>query len=63
MEIPKTITKNNKQYKLIKEYEHYILYENIETGVKEGFCLHDLGLLEEYIPQQKVANIRKNIAW
>lgn len=63
MEIPKTITKNNKKYKLIKEYEHYILYVNIETGVKKGFCLHDLGLLEEYIPKQKVANIRKNIAW
>lgn len=62
MEIPKTITKNNKKYKLIKEYDHYILYENIETGVKEGFCLQDLGLLEEHTPKE-VARIRKNIAW
>ncbi|HIS90816.1 MAG TPA: hypothetical protein IAC20_04040 [Candidatus Faecisoma merdavium] len=47
MKIPKNLKKGNKQYKLIKIYPNFALYENIKTKTKETFSKYDLGLIEE----------------
>ena len=46
MKIPKTLKKNNKKYRFIKEYENYVLYEEMWTGIKECFNKHELGLIQ-----------------
>lgn len=49
MEIPKKIIKDKKEFKLIKEYKHYGLYET-STGYKECFDRFDLGLMpKQYV--------------
>lgn len=54
MKIPKILKKNNKKYKLIKIYENYVLYEEVEVKYKECFMKHDLGLLKEQVkPDRK----------
>lgn len=47
MEIPKIITKNNRKYISIKEYERFVLYREKETGYKECFNKQDIGVLEK----------------
>lgn len=47
MKIPKILKKNNRKYKLLKIYETYVLYEDIETKVKECFNKQELGLVKE----------------
>lgn len=37
MEIPKIIEKEEKQYKLVKQYPNYFLYEESKTHLKECF--------------------------
>ena len=37
---------NGKEYRKIKEYEHYTLYEDIKTGFKECFDNFDLGKIK-----------------
>ena len=37
MKIPKIISKNNKEYILVKEYPNFIQYKDMITGVKECF--------------------------
>lgn len=49
MKIPQTITKNNHKYIFIKEYENFILYRDIETGVNKCFSKHELGLNQEQV--------------
>ena len=55
MKIPKTLKKNNKKYTFIKEYENYVLYEEMWTGIKECFNKHELGLIQE---KEKPKNLR-----
>lgn len=47
MKIPKIVRKNGRKYKLLKIYETYVLYEDIETKVKECFNKQELGLVKE----------------
>lgn len=47
MKIPKILKKNNSKYKLVKIYENYVLYEEVEVGYKECFMKHELGLIKE----------------
>lgn len=47
MDIPKIITNRNRKYKLLKEYPNFILYQDMETGIREAFKRSDLGLAEE----------------
>ena len=47
MEIPKNIICRNRRYKFIKEYPGFILYQDIETGIREAFKRSDLGMVEE----------------
>ena len=47
MKIPKIVRKNNRRYKLLKIYETYVLYEDIETKAKECFTKHELGLIKD----------------
>lgn len=55
MKIPKVISKNNNEYIIVKEYENYVLYENLFTGAKECFSRHELGLITETTkPNRKV---------
>ena len=54
MKIPKILKKNNRKDKLIKIYENYVLYEEVEVKYKECFMKHDLGLLKEQVkPDRK----------
>ena len=54
MKIPKILKKNNRKYKLVKIYENYVLYEEVETGYKECFSKHELGLIKQQVkPQRK----------
>ena len=45
MEIPKTITRNDRKYTFIKKYPNIFLYED-EYGIKECFSKYDLGLIQ-----------------
>jgi hypothetical protein len=49
MDIPKNIRHRNRKYELIKEYPSFILYRDIETGVRETFHRCELGMIEEAI--------------
>ena len=51
MRIPKVIRNNNHEYIFVKEYENFILYKDMLTGVKECFSRHELGLIEN---QEKI---------
>lgn len=46
MKIPKYIKKNNRKYIIEKIYENYIMYKDIETGIKECFHRQELGLIK-----------------
>ena len=54
MNIPKKIKKKNRRYKLIKVYENYALYENVEYGFRECFQFFDLGLVR-YREKERLA--------
>lgn len=47
MKIPKILNKNNKRYILEKVYKNYALYSDLQSGLKECFNFHDLGLIEQ----------------
>ena len=54
MEIPKIISKNNREYILEKQCnKNLFLYRNIKYGYSECFTIFDLGLLREVIPAPK----------
>lgn len=36
MKIPKIISKNNREYILVKEYPSFIMYKDMTTGVKRN---------------------------
>lgn len=55
MKIPKTIKKNNRKYIFVKEYENFVLYEEIWTGVKECFHKHELGLIKEKVKARNLS--------
>lgn len=59
MKIPKIITKNNREYIAIKEYERFVLYREKETGYKECFNKQDIGLLVEMIKPHRTYNNEK----
>lgn len=42
MKIMKNITRRGRKYELVKEYEKFIVYRDIETNIKECFLKHDL---------------------
>lgn len=50
MTIPKIISKNNHEYILEKEYQNFIMYKDMITGVKECFNRQELGLVKEIVP-------------
>lgn len=49
------IQKNGKEYKLVKKYPNYFLFEEVKTGFKECFDYFDLGMIK---PLYKV-NLKK----
>ena len=55
MEIPKMISKNNKEYIFVKKYPNFYMYEDKITHYKECFLLQDLVKLKNNVI------IRKNI--
>lgn len=54
MKIPKIISKEGREYILIKEYEKYILYKDMITGSKVSFHKQELGLIKE-TPKEREA--------
>lgn len=54
MRIPKVIGKNNRQYIFVKEYDDFVLYEDMLTMIKECFHKQELGLIEK---QERVTNL------
>lgn len=38
---------NNKKYILEKMYPNHALYTDLDTGLKECFTFHELGMIEE----------------
>lgn len=46
MKIPKIISKNNREYILVKEYPNFIIYKDMITGVKANFKRQELGLVK-----------------
>ena len=54
MKIPKVIEKNNKKYMFIKEYDNFVLYEEMWFGIKECFHKQELGLIEK---QERITNL------
>lgn len=53
MKIPKIISKDNHEYILVKEYENFIMYEDMITHVKECFNRQELGLVKEQMERTK----------
>lgn len=53
--IPKILKKGDNFYKLIKVYKNHVLYENINTGIKECFTKFQLGLVKEIVKPHKEA--------
>lgn len=56
MKIPKIISKNNHEYIFVKEYENFIMYEDMLTHIKECFNRQELGLVKESIEKTKNLN-------
>lgn len=55
MRIPKIISKNNREYILVKEYDTYVRYKDMMTEFNECFHKQELGLVKEIIkPHRKV---------
>lgn len=54
--VPKKLVKNDTQYKLIKVYENFALYQNEKTGVKECVSNFNLGLIEEKVKPERMAS-------
>lgn len=54
MKIPKIISKNNHEYIFVKEYENFIMYEDMLTHIKECFNRQELGLIKEQIEAPKL---------
>lgn len=46
MKIPKIISKNNREYILVKEYPNFIMYKDMITGVKHCLKKQELGLVK-----------------
>ena len=47
MKAPMILEINEKKYILEKVYSNYALYSDLQSGLKECFNFHDLGLIEE----------------
>ena len=48
MNIPKRLSKVNKEYTFIKAYPNYVLYQD-NLGLKECFKFDELGLVKEVV--------------
>lgn len=57
MKIPKIISKNNREYILVKEYPNFIMYKDMITGVKHCFKKQDLGLVK---PTNIMRGVKRN---
>lgn len=55
MKIPKIISRNNREYILVKVYPNHYLYEEMITGFKECFLIQDLVQIKA---TPKVKNIK-----
>lgn len=44
---PMILKTNNKRYILEKMYPNHALYTDLDTGLKECFTFHELGMIEE----------------
>ena len=47
--------KENRKYLFVKEYENFVLYEEMWTGIKECFHKHELGLIEEKVKARNLS--------
>lgn len=47
MNVPMILNKNERRYILEKIYNNYALYSDLQSGLKECFNFHDLGLIEQ----------------
>lgn len=54
--IPKYVKRKDNTYEFVKEYKSFVLYEEVNTKVKECFTKFQLGILEEQIKPEKHAN-------
>ena len=53
---------NNKKYILEKMYPNHALYTDLDTGLKECFTFHELGMIQEIMePDRK--QYRNGIMW
>ncbi len=55
MKIPKIISKQGREYILIKQYERYALYKDMMTESRECFTYDELGVLKEVVKPSKTA--------
>lgn len=60
--LPKTINRNNKEYKLIKEYPTYRLYEATKFKYKECFSKQELGVIKAKVKSRNI-NPEKVMYW
>lgn len=53
--VPRILKTNNKRYILEKMYPNHALYTDLDTGLRESFVFHELGLIEEMIEPEREA--------
>lgn len=59
MEIPKIITRGNREYIFVQKCNNKVyLYKEKVTGYKETFTLYDLGLIQPVVVRPR---LRKNM--
>lgn len=56
MKIPKRIRKNKQKYVFEKEYENFIMYRNIVTGVRECFTKLDIKSISKRRKQDQIGS-------
>ena len=54
MKIPKIISRRNREYIFVKEYNDYIRYKDMITGAMVCFDKQELGLITEMVKPPRV---------
>lgn len=60
---PMILPKGKKKYILEKMYPNHALYTDLDTGLKECFTFHELGMIEEMAEPFKEAYKGGEILW
>jgi hypothetical protein len=51
--VPRILKTKTKKYILEKMYPNFALYSDLETGLRECFSFHELGMIEEMVEPPK----------